>query len=123
VGFVVTIRLFAGLFWDSLQILDLVGVSAVLALLPFMIYSKRVYDLSALFLFTLGLLLLAKGRWGWFLLVYLLGCLNKETTLFLTLVFAACFWGHRRERRFWQLLTAPVAWSNITCSTTSSPWR
>ena len=44
-----------------------------------------------MFLFTLGLGLLVRRRWRLFLVVFVLACLNKETTILLTLVFAIHF--------------------------------
>jgi len=83
----------------------------VLAGLPlFFRYHNYPYDFPTLFLFTLGLSLLLRQSWRWFFPVYVLACLNKETTILLTLVFALHF---RREQRmsreqFSNLLTAQV---------------
>lgn len=64
-----------------------------LALMPiyFAEYYCYLYDFPQLFLFTLGLLLLAARRWTSFLVLYPLSCLNKETTVLLTVVFLLHF--------------------------------
>lgn len=46
------------------------------------------YDLAAVALFTLGLALLQRRRWTWYYLVFAVATLNRETILFLTLIFA-----------------------------------
>ena len=55
-------------------------------------YSNYVYDFPALFLFTFGLLLLHQRKWNYFLILFLVSCFNKETTILLTLVFAIHFY-------------------------------
>jgi hypothetical protein len=88
------------LFYDGLALLALLG-------LPIMFrHYNYLYDMPTLFLFTLGLALLAASRWFFFTLVYLAGCFNKETTILLSGV----FWLHYRQaaklpkKSFWQLL-------------------
>lgn len=65
--------------------------AALLALRYLIRYVNYVYDLPTLFLFTLGLLLMLRRQWRAFLVVYALACLNKETTILLTLVFVIHF--------------------------------
>lgn len=85
---------------------------AALPLLPaFMKYTNYIYDPATLFLFTLGLALLARRRWRAYFIVYTLACLNKETTILLALV----FWlvrtreGMPEQRRARHMLAAQVA--------------
>jgi len=113
-GFVFALRdLFADLFATGGLVRDVAPLAALL-LLPFISgeyhhwgeYGHYVYDFSTLFLFTLGLRLLAGARWTAFLFVYFVACLNKETTILLTLVFVV---HHARaatmpRSRFWRLL-------------------
>jgi len=100
-GFVFSLRyLFRGLMRAPGRMLNLATLGALAALPPFFRNCSYVYDFSTLFLFTLGLGLMARRRWRPFLLVYLLGCLNKETTILLTLIFVIHFWpAGRMERR------------------------
>ena len=55
------------------------------------------YDFPQLLLFTLGLWLMYRKAWAAYLLVFALGTLNKETTLFLVLIFSLFNW-HRLPR-------------------------
>lgn len=48
-----------------------------------------IYDYTQLLLFTLGLLLMLRGRWWVYYPVYALACLNKETSILLPVVLAA----------------------------------
>jgi hypothetical protein len=64
-----------------------------------------IYDFSTLFFFSLGLLLMARREWGWFLFIFAIATLNKETTIFLYLVFALYFF-NRMPRRNFILLSA-----------------
>ena len=52
------------------------------------------YDFPQLLLFTLGLGFLYQRKWAWFYAVYVLACLNKETSVLLGVVFAV--WMGRR---------------------------
>ncbi len=90
----------------------MVPLLAVAALPPFFdTYASYMYDFPALLLFTLGLGLLVRRRFVPFLLLYAVGCLNKETTVLLTLVFALYFLVRNDlgRRRFALLLVAQVA--------------
>jgi len=65
----------------------------------------NMYDLPLLFFFSLGLVLMLRRRWGWYLLVFGLATLNKETTIVLFLIFSAYFFS-RLERRLFVRLSA-----------------
>lgn len=67
---------------------NLAGLAA-LAVLPtvFHVGPHYIYDLPALTLFTAGLVLLLQRRWSLYYLVFLAGCLNKETMLLLLWAF------------------------------------
>jgi len=105
VGFALALRRLAGVTlgvtgWRR----DVVPVPA-LVLLPCMyIYMNYVYDFPALFLFTLGLLMVAERRRAAFLAVFAVGCLNKETTILLSLVWFLQF----RKRVSWRRLLADL---------------
>ncbi len=74
-----------------------------LALMPsyFAEYYCFLYDFPNLFLFTLGLSFLASRNWIGYLVLYPLSCLNRETTLLLTVAFVLHF-GIRRILPKWQ---------------------
>ena len=106
VGFAFSMRyLFGALFRASSKVQAIIPLAAMLALPPFFNYTY-LYDFSALFFFTLGLAYLAHRRWRAFLIVYLLGCLNKETIVLLTLIFVIHYShpGRISRSRFWRLL-------------------
>jgi len=92
-GFVFALRYFlAGVLRAPRAFIDIVPLVALLGVRELAVsYIHYVYDLPALFLFTLGLALMARGRWRPFLIVFAAACLNKETTVLLTLVFVIHF--------------------------------
>jgi len=78
---------------------------APLGLLPFVV-GLYVYDVPALALFTLGLALLARREWRWYLALFPLGVLGRETFALLAVVFAFAAWRALRPRPFY----AALAW-------------
>jgi hypothetical protein len=80
-----------------------VPVIALILLPMFYLYGK-LYDLPALFLFTLAFALLIAQRWKLYLLVFAVGTLNKETMILIALIFAV--YGFRRlpKAPYWGLL-------------------
>ncbi|MBU0679244.1 MAG: hypothetical protein KJ626_14170 [Verrucomicrobia bacterium] len=77
-----------------------------LFLLPPFFPFNYIYDMPALFLTTLALALLARRKWVAYLLVYGLACMNKETTVLLTAVFALYYFPRPlfKNVRYWMLL-------------------
>ncbi|MCA9438025.1 MAG: hypothetical protein KC978_19730, partial [Candidatus Omnitrophica bacterium] len=57
-------------------------------------YYCYLYDFPHLFLFTLGLYFLASRNWTAFLILYPISCLNKETTVLLTVIYLIHFGLH-----------------------------
>lgn len=108
VGFSFAIRyLFYGIYHAQAVFIDLVSLAAVVGLPPFFRYYSYLYDFPTLFLFTLGLGLMVRHKWRQFLILFSIACLNKETTILLTMVFAIYFWGRRdliERKLFIQLL-------------------
>jgi len=82
------------------------SLTAVMALAAVPIFfgpfSRQIYDFTTLWLFTLGLALIARARWRAFVVLFPLACLNKETAILLSLVFVI-----RRVR-------CPRAWPGST---------
>ena len=96
VGFGLAIRyLFNGIFHAPARFVDLVSLAAIACLPFFFKYYSYIYDFPTLFLFTLGLGLMVRCKWPQFLILFLIACLNKETAILLTLMFAIYFWGRR----------------------------
>jgi len=112
-GFVFALRcLLVACFRAPRVFADVVPLVALLGVRYLAIrYIHYVYDLPTLFLFTLGLALMVHGRWRLFLIVYAAGCLNKETTILLTLVFVIHFLDKERmdRRLFSGLLLSQLA--------------
>lgn len=64
------------------------------------------YDYPQVFLFALGILLLAKDKLTLFYLVYILGMINKETSVLLAIVFAVVYRGRLDTLKYIAHLTA-----------------
>jgi hypothetical protein len=93
VGFVFAFRYLVTAFWPASVLSDMLTVFAIVGLLPLMAtFSRQMYDFATLFFFTLELALLARRQWKWFLAVFPLACLNRETTFLLSLVFAVHYY-------------------------------
>lgn len=112
VGFAYAIRLlFLRLYSGSALAADLVPVFALLWL-PVTFREANLaylYDFPTLLLFTLSLYLLAGQRWSAFYLVFALGCLNKETFILVTPIFAWYYLRQMRGSRMLQHLEAQLA--------------
>lgn len=74
---------------------DVVSLLSI-AILPVMFkYYNYIYDFPHLVLFTLGLALMARHKWDLYLVVYILACFNKETTILLTMIYFIYQFPHR----------------------------
>lgn len=95
------------------KLLDLTSLVTLLGLPIMFQYTSFIYDFGTLFLFTLGLALMARKKWTSFLVVYTLACFNKETTILLTMLFIIYFYcipGMRLEKpAFIKILSAQIA--------------
>ena len=95
IGFIYAFRkLFDEIYSSPLWFKNLISIFLLLAF-PSMFqpnYSNYIYDFPALFLFTLGLLFLKQKKWNYFLILFLVSCFNKETTILLTMIFAIHFY-------------------------------
>ena len=110
-GFVASVRaLFSELYQAPNWFGDVVSLATLLTLGLGFEYVTYIYDFATVFLFTLGLLLMVRQRWGLFVVVFAVACLNKETAVLLTVVFAIHFFPRKNiaRRQFWVLLSAQV---------------
>lgn len=109
-GYLLVLRdLFETFFESPREFVWTVPLMALLLLPPFFRYTSFVYDFPALFFFALGLSLMVRRRWTAYLLVFLVSCLNKETTILLTLVFWLNFRkGELPDRQFRGLLLLQI---------------
>ncbi len=107
IGFLVVLRLFILCFLNISSTLSHIAVLAVGLGLPCtFVYKVYIYDFTQLLLFTACLLLLYQQRWHLFYPVYILSCLNKETSILLPAVFLFCFTTNILKRPcLWYLLS------------------
>lgn len=98
-GFVVVFRQLISSVGYSEFTKNLVSIVA-LSILPLFFKFGYIYDFSSLFLFTLGLLLLSRKQFAWFLLVFALATLNKETSILLTVVYVFHYWKRIDRKQF-----------------------
>ena len=75
-----------------------------LLLSPAFFPNGKYYDWPTLFLFTLGLALLARQKWVAYILVFTLATINKETAFLLTMTFTVHFYRRLERRHFVYLL-------------------
>jgi hypothetical protein len=104
IGFLGALRMLAYVFWMPSRRLDMIVLGSLFGMIPLVMGYRTMYDLPTVWLFTLGLAFMAQRQWTWFLVVYSIGCVNRETTALLTLVFLMTWadgWG---ERRMWTLV-------------------
>jgi hypothetical protein len=106
-GFSFTVRYLFTLFYNtSYWFADSVSVLALLGLPTMFQYTSFIYDFPLLFFYTLGLVFLYKQDWIKFLLIFLIGCINKETTILLTLIFYIYYKSDLKKELFNKLLIA-----------------
>jgi hypothetical protein len=98
-GFVWALRYLAHAFWPPSARLDGAVLFSLLGLAPLMFAHRLIYDFTTLFLFTLCLALMVRERWAAFLAIYVLSCVNRETTVLLSAVFLAGFYDRLPIRR------------------------
>lgn len=80
----------------------MVSIAAVFLLIAFWSggYTNYIYDIATLALTTYALALLVRQRWTVYLFVFLLACINKETTILLAFIFALHYFRRMERRRF-----------------------
>ena len=73
--------------------------------------ANYIYDFSTLALFTLGLALLARRKMVLFLLIFTIGCVNKETIVLLALIYTLVCAQHLQlsRQRYYLLLAMQAA--------------
>ncbi len=103
VGFTLAFRSLLLVMWGGSSRAEVISLAAPTFLLPFFRHGF-VYDFATLCLFTCCLVLMAKAEWRLYLLVFILACLNKETSLLLAVVFAYQFFGMLPRKKFMWLL-------------------
>ena len=108
-GFSISVRYLFSLFYKSSYWLGAsVSVLALLGLPPMFQYTSFIYDFPLLLLYTLGLIFLYKQEWKIFLIIFVIGCINKDTTILLTLIFFLYYKGKLSKDIFNKLLAAQL---------------
>ncbi len=106
IGFVCVEKHFLADLGFSQQAQNILPFFLLILALPFTVYFGYLYDLPQLFLFTFSLWLLYKKRWGWYLILFILTTLNKETSILLSVVFYIYYFKKLDKKIFYQLLLA-----------------
>ena len=86
--------LFKGVFKTHERFRDTVCLLTILGLPCLYTYNTYIYDFTTLFLFTLGLATVIRQKWTTYLWIFVLACINKETTILLTCIYAIHFFRH-----------------------------
>jgi hypothetical protein len=108
VGFVVALRQIALLFWKPSRLLNYFLLLSIPLIIPLTLNHQYIYDLPTLCLFTFGVLCLFQKRWIWYITIFTIATLNKETSLFLIIMFVSCYISSHASRTFWQVLLAQL---------------
>ena len=104
-GFAIAVRYLFALFYDTTTLLaNLVSILALLGLPTMFMYTSFLYDFPSLLLYTLGLIFLYKQDWKKFLILYPVACINKETTILLTIIYFIYYRHKLRADNFYKLL-------------------
>jgi hypothetical protein len=88
-GFAAAVRAFSrAVFSAPPTVHALIALAAVACLpLTFGPFSRQIYDFSTLCFFTWCLVFMAERRWQAFAIAFVFACLNKESSILLTLVY------------------------------------
>jgi hypothetical protein len=89
VGFAAGVRALSRTVFTAPPIVHEITALGTVAFLPltFGPFSRQIYDFTTLCLVTWALVFLARRQWIAFALTFVAGCLNKESTILLTLVY------------------------------------
>lgn len=113
-GFIISMKYLSLAFWKPSISIDLMILLSPIVMTPLMFVANHIYDFSILFLFTLELAALARGRVKSYLLLYPFTCLAKETALLLPIVFVLKFYLNTNRRLFYKLLSLQlIMWGSI----------
>lgn len=100
IGFAITMRRFVRDLGYSSRVQFLFPPMVLLGSAVFFLGFGRMYDFPLLLFFSLGLYLMYREAWAWYLLVFACGTLNKETTILLYPAFALYFFSRMPRRKF-----------------------
>ena len=99
-GCAVVIRQLLQQFYpQASRIITTVFPLIVLFSLPVFFMYGYIYDAPTLFLFTLALFFMYRKEWAKYVVIFLLACLNKETSILLLMTFLIHFFSRKRLDR------------------------
>lgn len=108
-GFSIAVKYFFSLFFKTSDwFAGSVSILALAGLPPMFQYTSFLYDFPLLLFYTLGLIFIYKQDWKTFLIIFLIGCFNKETTILLTLIFYIFYRNKLQKDLFVKLLIAQL---------------
>jgi hypothetical protein len=93
IGYAVVLGLFAYRMFPGCRPAVMLSPTVGILMLPPFFAFHYLYDIPQLFLFSLGLYLIYREKMITFILVFTLGCLNKETSVLLLIPFWIHFFG------------------------------
>lgn len=99
---VIALRSLIGTLFNGHHVAITAFPMLALLLLPafFTTGPHYLYDLPAVMFFILGLTLMVRREWWWYYPVFVLGCLNKETMILLTVPFITLFMKEMSAQNF-----------------------
>jgi hypothetical protein len=94
-------QLFSALYETHISFRNVLPIVALAFLPPFFqIGTHYIYDFPALFFFTAGFLFLVLQKWRYYYFVFGVGLLNKETMVFLLVVFIFLYYFRFNKKLF-----------------------
>jgi hypothetical protein len=115
---VISMCLFGLSFWYLLKTFTsnrwftFIAACTVATAARFLLYYPPIffyaYDLTVLFIFTLGLVLLARRKWIAFLVILIFATLTKETSIFLVCIFAFHYRNKLPRKQYLQNIAAQL---------------
>ena len=108
VGFIFTERSLLKYLEYSPEAEQIIPIVLSIFILPLTLFHGYIYDLPQLFLFTLGLVFLLRKQWHFYLPLLALVTANKETSIFLIVIFALYYFQSLNRKAYFLLLGAQL---------------
>lgn len=109
IGFALIFIKFILIFYSAdNRVVYLLSLISVAGLPLFFKYYSYLYDFPQLFLFTLGLYLLVKSKWTFYLIVLAVSTLNKETSILLIFIYLLYYKNKLSKPVFTKLLVYQI---------------
>jgi len=97
VGFAYSLQYLYTAFWKENLFTYVTVILGVELLFLLLFKDKKTYDTSTVFFFTLSLAFLARNKFIGYFCIFPLACMNRETTIFLTLFYAIYFFNKQKK--------------------------